>query len=512
MSSILSTLILLIVLTTGCSKKLEYTNVIPADAYVVGSADLVALGEKSGLRSESKEARKKGLGSLENGGSQDGYKQIQSILSSPRESGLDLEARIYMFTSSNFIYPVWVCKVINENKLTTTLNLLAKEKFCEPVSKGNGFSYVIIEGNKIIAYNEYSAIITAAIDASKMTDLEANISKLMKQTSSNSIESTTVFSKLTEEHSDIDFMASLSAIPEIYSQQLKTSTGMPHLDLRDVTALGKLNFAKGKIVLKFEYFTDNKEVEALLKQQAQTTKTLSREYLSYFHESALAFASVGANGKAMYSLILDKKDIRNFMPSANSAVAKTVFDALDGDISIAITDVNMDASSSFIAYADVDDTNILNVLYNNKDSILTQGQEVLRINDNEFQFIMGDLKIYYGIRNNSLYATNDKNALDNIFKEVKPSISNAPYAEDIKGKNFFLLVNIGEILEMPMVKMLAGLGGQEYQMYYNLASKINYFEMSNTMENVSEMDLILKDTETNALKQIVDFARQFIGL
>ena len=187
---------------------------------------------------------------------------------------------------------------------------------------------------------------------------------------------------------------------------------MPHLDLRDVTALGKLNFEKGKIVLKFEYFTDNKEVEDLLKQQAQTTKTLSREYLSYFPESALAFASVGANGKAMYSLILDNKDIRNFMPSANSAVAKTVFDALDGDISIAITDVNMDASSSFIAYADVDDTNILNVLYNNKDSILTQGQEVLRINDNEFQFIMGDLKIYYGIRNNSLYATNDKNALD----------------------------------------------------------------------------------------------------
>ena len=200
------------------------------------------------------------------------------------------------------------------------------------------------------------------------------------------------------------------------------------------------------------------------------------------------------------------------MPTANSAVAKTVLNALDGYISIAITDVNMDASSSFIAYADVDDTNILNVLYNNKDSILTQGQEVLRINDNEFQFIMGDLKIYYGIKNNSLYATNDKNALDNIFKEAKPSISNAPYAEDIKGKNFFLLVNIGEILEMPMVKMLAGLGGQEYQMYYNLASKINYFEMSNTMENVSEMDLILKDTETNALKQIVDFARQFIGL
>ena len=512
MISILSTFILLIVLTTGCSKKLEYTNVIPTDAYIVGSADLVALIEKSGLLTESGEAKQLILGVLEHGVSQDVYKQIEKILSSPRESGLDLEARIYMFTATNFVYPVWVCKVSNESKLTTTLNLLSKEKFCEPVSKGDGYSYVTFEGNKILAYNEFSAVAAAAVNASEMKNLEANISKLMKQTANNSIESVPAFNKLIKEHSDIEFMASLAAIPEIYSQQLKSSTGKPHLDLSDITALGKLDFEKGRVVLEFEYFTENQEIESLLKEQAQTTKTLNGEYLEYFPESVLAFASVGANGKAMYSLILDNKDLRNMMPAANSPVAKEIFDALDGDISIAVTDVSMNASSSFIAYADVSDTNILNVLYENKDSILTPGQEVIRINDNEFQFIMGGFKAYYGIKGNSLYATNDKKTLDNIFKEVKPSIVNAPYAKDIKGKNFFILVNIGEILELPMMKMLAGLGGQEYQMYYKLASKINYFEMSNTMENVSEMNLVLKDTETNSLKQIVDFARQFIGL
>ena len=512
MTSILSMLILLIVLTTGCSRKQEYTNVIPSNAYIVGSADLVALVEKSGLLTQSGEAKQLILGILEHGVPQDVYKQIEKILTSPRESGLDLEARIYMFTSTEFIYPVWVCKVDNQSKLTTTLDLLSKEKFCQPITKGDGYSYVTIEGNKILAFNEYSAVITAAVNVAEMKNLEANISKLMKQTSTNSIESTPAFDELIKEHSDIDFMASLAAIPEIYSQQLKTSTGMPHLDLSDVTALGKLSFEKGEMTLKFEYFTENKDIEALLKQQAQATKTLSREYLPYFPESVLAFASVGANGKAMYSLILDNKDLRDFMPSANSAVAKAIFDALDGDISIAITDVSMNASSSFIAYADVSDTNILNVLYANRDSILSSGQEVIKINDNEFQFVMSGFKAYYGIKNNSLYATNDKKMLDNLFKEVKPSIDNAPYANDIKGKNFFLLVNIGQILELPMIKMLAGFGGQEYQMYYHLASKINYFEMSTTMENVSEMSIILKDTETNSLKQIVDFARQFIGL
>ena len=53
MFSLLSTFLLLIVIATGCSKKLEYTNVIPADAYVVGSMDLVAIVEKSGILTDS---------------------------------------------------------------------------------------------------------------------------------------------------------------------------------------------------------------------------------------------------------------------------------------------------------------------------------------------------------------------------------------------------------------------------------------------------------------------------
>ena len=82
------------------------------------------------------------------------------------------------------------------------------------------------------------------------------------------------------------------------------------------------------------------------------------------------------------------------MPSADSEVAKEVFDAFDGDISIAITDVKMDASSSFLAYAQVNSTNILNVLYDNKDAILGSGQQVTKIGDNEYMFEMSNFKAY----------------------------------------------------------------------------------------------------------------------
>ena len=356
----LSTLILLIVLTTGCSKEVNYTNVIPADAYVVGSADLVALVEKSGLLTESSEAKQLILGVLENNTSADIYKQAEKVLTSPKESGLDLEKRIYMFTSTDFIYPVWVLKVSDKGKLNTTLSLFSKEKLCSSVNSAAGFNYVTIEGSQIFAYNETSAIFANSIDTSNMQDLESKIGKLMNQDASNSIESNVAFGKLTKEHGDINFMASLAALPEIYSQQLKTSTGLPNVDLKDVTALGELDFKKGKIELKFNYFTENKEIEALMKRQAQVSKTLSRQFAEYFPESTLAFASVGANGKAMYSLILDNEDLKSFIPSADSPAAKSIFESIDGDISIGITGVTMTTSSSFIAYASIDTKEIIN--------------------------------------------------------------------------------------------------------------------------------------------------------
>ena len=59
---------------------------------------------------------------------------------------------------------------------------------------------------------------------------------------------------------------------------------------------------------------------------------------------------------------------------------------------------------------------------------------------------------------------------------------------------------------------MVGFGGEEYQMYYNLTSQISYLEISNVSDGVSEIDLVLKDKDTNSLKQIVNFAKKFAGM
>ena len=58
MISRLSVLAVLIVFLAACSKTVEYTNIIPADATVVTSINLKSLASKAGLNDKENEAAK----------------------------------------------------------------------------------------------------------------------------------------------------------------------------------------------------------------------------------------------------------------------------------------------------------------------------------------------------------------------------------------------------------------------------------------------------------------------
>ena len=60
-------------------------------------------------------------------------------------------------------------------------------------------------------------------------------------------------------------------------------------------------------------------------------------------------------------------------------------------------------------------------------------------------------------------------------------------------------------------KMLAGFGGQEYSTYYSLLGNISYLEAVGN-EDKATVTLQLKNKNVNALKQIVDFIKQFAGM
>ena len=501
MISRLSVLAVLMVFLAACSKQTEYTNVIPADATAVASIDLKSLANKAGMNDKENEAAKqKLLEALKSGMNAATFQQLEKVINNPGASGLDPEAPIYIFSSPQISGGVFVAKVSNEDDLHASLDVMAKEQICQPVSEADGYSFTTLNGN-LLAFNETTAIIISANRASQTEAAKETITKLMKQTADNSIAKSGAFQKIAKQKSDINFFASMSAIPSTYRSQI--SMGLPsEIKPEDITIVGGLNFEKGKIALKTENYTENDAVKALLKKQMESFGKTSGTFVKYFPASTLMFVNMGVKGEGLYNLLSENQEFRSTVSIAKADEVKELFSSFNGDISAGLINVTMNSAPTFLAYADVKNGNALEALYKNKQALgLKKGED----------YKTRGMNIFFGIKDKQMYATNDELLYKSIGKAVDKSIKDAPYAAEMKGKTVFMAINAEAILDLPVVKMLVGFGGKEFKTYSDLASKVSYLSVSSEGET-SETDLCLKDKDVNALKQIVDFAKQFAGM
>lgn len=511
MISRLSVLTVLIVFLTACSKTSEYTNVIPADASVVASINLKSLASKAGLNDKENEtAKQKVLEALKSGMNAATFQQLEKVMKNPSESGIDIESPFYVFSSSSFPYPTVVGKVSNEDNLHTSLDVMTKEQICQPVSEADGYSFTTMNGI-LLAFNNSTVMIVTVNGTSQTDKAKKGITDLMKQTADNSIVKCGAFQKMEQQKSDVNFFASMKTIPATYRNQ--ASMGLPaEVKPEDITLVGGLNFEKGKIALKSENYTENDAVKALLKKQMESFGKANNTFVKYFPSSTLMFFNVGVKGEGLYSLLSENKEFRNTISIAKADEVKELFGSFNGDISAGLINVTRNIAPTFMLYADVKNGNALEALYKNKQSLgMKRGEDIIQLGKDEYVYKTKGMNIFFGIKDKQMYATNDELLYKNVGKAADKSIKDAPYASDMKGKNIFVAINADAILDLTVVKMVAGFGGQEVKTYIELANKVSYLSMSSEGE-ISKIDLCLKDKDVNALKQIVDFAKQFAGM
>lgn len=511
MISRLSVLTVLIVFLTACSKTSEYTNVIPADASVVASINLKSLASKAGLNDKENEtAKQKVLEALKSGMNAATFQQLEKVMKNPSESGIDIESPFYVFSSSSFPYPAIVGKVSNEDNLHTSLDVMTKEQICQPVSEADGYSFTTMNGS-LLAFNNSTVMIVTVNGTSQTEKAKKGITDLMKQTADNSIVKCGAFQKMEQQKSDVNFFASMKTIPATYRNQ--ASMGLPaEVKPEDITLVGGLNFEKGKIALKSENYTENDAVKALLKKQMESFGKTNGTFAKYFPASTLMFFNVGVKGEGLYNLLSENKEFRHTVSIAKADEVKELFGSFNGDISAGLINVTRNIAPTFMLYADVKNGNALEALYKNKQSLgMKRGEDIIQLGKDEYVYKTKGMNIFFGIKDKQMYATNDELLYKNVGKAADKSIKDAPYASDMKGKNIFVAINADAILDLTVVKMVAGFGGQEVKTYIELANKVSYLSMSSEGE-ISEIDLCLKDKDVNALKQIVDFAKQFAGM
>ena len=508
-----SVLAMLIVLISACSsKKPEYTNVIPSDASQVIAVNLKSLADKAGTKDkETKEALQKLTDALKSDMNAATFQQLEAVLKDPAKSGVDVNAPIYVFNAPSFPYTTMVAKVQSEDDLLKLLEVTEKEQIISHVAEADGYSFAQINKRALLAFTPTTLMMVNYTGTSQLEKVKEGIPALLKQTGENSINSNTAFKKMQKQDGDINMLISPSSLLSAYANPL--NYGISHnIDLKDLKMLGSLSFEKGKIELKVESSTENTELKALFEKQIKSTCPIENTFLKYFPKSTLALFSIGINGEEFYNVLQENEQFRNDFSITKAAEVKDLFSAFHNDLTIGLINVTMNSNPSFLAYASVKNDAPLKALYEKKSELgLKRGEDIVKLNENEYVYKSRAINIFFGIRDKQMYATNDELLYKNACKTTDPSAKETDFASSLKGKRTAFVINAEAVLDLPVIKLLVGFGGQEYSTYYSLLGNISYLEAVGN-EDKATVTLQLKNKNVNALKQIVDFIKQFAGM
>lgn len=490
-SCCLSVLIGLIIVLTGCSDKKEYTNAVPADTQVLARFDLVAIAQKSGLNDKENQATKsKLMDALKEGMGAAAYKQMEKIIADPAESGLALNQPVYLFSSRGLPYPTLLIKVDNEEKVTATLEAMASEQLCKkPVEEGDYYFTTMTDGS-VCMYNEGTFMLVSGTVNAASKEVQTTVAKLFDQDAEKSGVKNKGFIKMEQQKGDITFFASMRDLPEAYTKQIAFGLS-DDVDLREVFVLGALRFENGKISINYETYSENKELNAQLDKQQKAFGKLKSSLTNLFPASTVAYISMNIKGKDLYGILSENREFQNAFIGAERKEVKNFITHVNGEVAVAITDFSMFGIPGFIAYAEIDNDEAVSAL---KKYAMTS-------------FI----PMYAGKSGNLAYLTNNRALVASVGKTTENSLTSAPFASNIAGNSFYFALNAENILNLSAINELSSYG-EEFAMYRNIASQISFLEVKGYDNGKGEAALVLKDPKTNALKQMVNFAKQFTGL
>ncbi|MDL2299120.1 DUF4836 family protein [Bacteroides sp. OttesenSCG-928-E20] len=505
----LSVLIALVIMVSGCSKKATgYTQVIPADATAVVVVDINALANKAGVNdAENKELKEKLFEAMRSGLSAASLTQLDKILKDPDESGISVKDPVYMFMSPTFDTPVFVLKVTDDKKLRTTFDVMVTEGIIEGITENKGYSQANM-GLTAMAYNNTALMVATAAGKTQ----QEMIGKLLNNEEKSTVKDNEYYQLMEKRKGDVVFFATMNVFSRDIIRQVKQS--IPYeFDPNDFVMLGDFGFEKGKIIVRGEYATQNEEMKAMIEKQARVMSKINGSMLKEYPQSPLAFFAFNFNGEGLLNMLKEHEDFRKGLDElAEMPQIEEVIKAFKGDVSGGMFDVSMTGMPTFMAFAEVANSDIIDLLYENKQSLgLGRREDIVKLGEKEYMFSSREINLYFGAKDNVLYATNDQALCKNIGNNKGQSLKDARYASAIKGKTGFFVIDLEAIAEMPLIRMMASMG-KEYTAYYNILKRFSYMEINSKNEKEGEFVLYMTDRETNALKQIVDLAKEYSGI
>ena len=472
----------------ACSGKKDYANVIPENASLVASVDLAQLLENCELSEADYDKLKSEMGKvLKDGMDAKQTAVIDRIMADPLESGVDFRKRAYLFAMPEAKEAGILFAVSDKGKLDALMDVMD-----ETLEEADGCRYMVPDGKSVLVYDD-SALLLAASSVKTSEALQQEVLEWMSGKGA-SYAATEEFRRLEAAEGEIAIVTSLDIMPQQY--KMMGAMGLPQgVELKDIKNLVSLCFEKGELVADVEalYLAD------AVRNMAESQKKLyggkvSDKFFGKFPADALLWAGFNMDGKELYTFLSSNPVIGPQLQNGGMLVDfGKILNGIDGEIAFGMWGGLQ--IPRFGLYAEVSNADFLQDFEGIKPLLDAQD-------------------IRFGIEDNVFFITNSRTA------DAEETLKNAAWADEAEGKLAFAAIDF-----KALASLLAGFSSLNPEslspsMTGSILSAavgpvmdaFDYLMMYSDGYDRSRLVLVMKDKDTNVLKQWIDLAKKMNGL
>ncbi len=396
----------------ACSQGKDYREVIPADAFMVFSANPKSLAHKAQIGDFTKSpiyAQIEQAMAKDNEMTPESREYVLSLIADPAKAGLSMDHDCFLFMQTRNI----AANDMNVGIVYKVKDRKAIDNMCEwMITQGASIEKIDAEGLTVytdggngshvaLAYDDN--VFVAYVSPMNPTAGTEALKTLFTQKKDQSIMGNQHAATILDGSNDASMFISYSSIWPMVEQQMG-GIGMAGMEwLGKMSIAMPVNFEKGRIVSDAKIFFDDADAEKQYREMAEANMTFNGDLLKYLPEGSMAVFGGAMNGAKTYELF--QKIPMYSMVLAMVPQAKTIFDAIEGDLVLSFN--TMSAGGRFpeaTIMAKVNDPNMLETVR----GLMAMGNLPHRdIAPGQYEGTIEGIPYWFGVKDGVFYATSD---------------------------------------------------------------------------------------------------------
>lgn len=520
-------------LFTACGSFSDYTEVIPNDPVVVAKVNIGNLLSKSDILADKqvngiiKDAIDDECGSASR-------KLLKEIIKEPGKSGIDLTQPSYIILENvEHAKGFFLAAVNNSDDLKSLIETLLDDEELR-------FRNIYLEKKDgMFTIEDKKGHAWAAFDDSKFIFAFTNnnrpdATEYMNPTENSGEKPTGLKNFLSNNH-DLATWIDYHQMARFFIPALQQETGMPEVfnvsDFEGSELIYSLNFEDGRIVGKYQFFGNNKYIDAYKEMTANTTGDL----LKYIPKNSYGAVQIGVKDLAKVFDLLPssvRSELDRELNKLNNKLAQTnnpfevsyeLLNSLNGDITVGVTPMipeDKQDEPQFIIIADCKNSDLFDTIVKflklENNELNEIGTDVYALNLNkridwsastwnyeryeyDYVYVRRGYDYYFGYRDGKMFFI-PENFYKSNLKPQSPNFSDNPLASDLTGISN-AVIDVHAILDN--IEATEHLNRNE-RAIVSLCRAIKSANLNVDNNNSCEIAVVLTDNDTNALKQLKD--------